>query len=188
MTKSTAQTKSKDLALEFLEFFYPIHYQLGKAIEDTMRSGQLTRKQAAILWLIRSEGKAGREMRRKDIQQLITTWFEISNPSLSRELRMLARPPLGLVRLREDPNSAREQTVALTVKGERFLATMVEKARQLLSPLIATAPEDSVRMVLTVFREYLPGGIQLLPTAISAGFQDREGTKTKRKPGKGQAR
>ena len=186
MTKRTTQTGSEDLALAFLEFFYPIHYQLGKAIEDTMRSGQLTRKQAAILWLIRSEGKGGREMRRKDIQQLITTWFEISNPSLSRELRMLAKPPLGLVRLSEDPNSAREQTVALTVKGERFLATMVEKACQLLSPLIATVPEDSVKMVLTVFREYLPGGIQLLPSTARAGFQDGEGIK--RKPGKRQAR
>lgn len=42
-----------DLAAELLELFYLVHYKGGMALEDAMRGGQLTRKQVAILWLIR---------------------------------------------------------------------------------------------------------------------------------------
>ena len=53
-------------ASELLELFYPVHYRGNMALEDAMR-GELTRKQAAIMWLIRSEGGSSRAMRRKDI-------------------------------------------------------------------------------------------------------------------------
>ena len=53
-------------AAELQEFFYPIHYQIGMALEDALRGGMLTRKQSAILWMIRSAGEDGRHMRRKD--------------------------------------------------------------------------------------------------------------------------
>jgi hypothetical protein len=45
---------------ELLELFYPVHYRSGIAFEDAMHGGQLTRKQTAILWLIRFEGEQGR--------------------------------------------------------------------------------------------------------------------------------
>lgn len=130
-------------AAEFLEFFYPIHYQIGKALEDVLRNNQLTRKQVAVLWLIRAEGQEGRRMRRKDIQRLIETWFEISGPSITRELRAMMRPPLSLVRMTEDPDSGREKMVILTAKGERFLATMIEQGIQFLRPLMQElSPEE----------------------------------------------
>ena len=52
-------------AAELLELFYPIHYRGNMAVEDAMR-GKLTRKEAAIIWLIRSAGEEGSEMRRKE--------------------------------------------------------------------------------------------------------------------------
>ena len=57
-------------AAELLELFYPVHYKGGMALEDAMRGGRLSRKQVAILWLIRSEGGQGRRMRRKEIERL----------------------------------------------------------------------------------------------------------------------
>jgi DNA-binding PadR family transcriptional regulator len=125
-----APTTGKDLSGEFLEFFYPIHYKLGMALEDALRSGQLTRKQVAILWLIRAEGGAERRMRRKDIEQRLTTWFEVSSSAITKALRAMARPPLNLLQIIEDPHSGREKQVILAAKGERFLLTMVEHGQQ----------------------------------------------------------
>lgn len=141
-----------DPAAEFLEFFYPIHYQIGKALEDVLRNNQLTRKQVAILWLLRSEGAPNGRLRRKDIQRLIGTWFEISSPSITRALRAMARPPLRLVQLSEDPASGREKMVMLTPEGKRFLTTMAEKGKQLLRPLLAQLSADEVRTGAQFFR------------------------------------
>ncbi len=121
---------------EFLEFFYPIHYKLGMALEDALRGRQLTRKQVAILWLIRSEGESGRGMPRKEIERLITTWFEVSSSAITKALRAMARPPLSLVRVIENPHSGREKQVFLTPKGERFLATMVEQGTIFLEKIV----------------------------------------------------
>lgn len=127
------------------------------AVEDAMR-GNLTRKQAAVLWLIRSAGNdGGRCMRRKEIVSRLQDWFEVSNPALTQTLRGLARPPLGLVRLVEDPNSAREKRVVLTAKGERFLSTMVERGRDFLRRLAEQIPEDQ-----------LSGGIEFLRAGVAA--------------------
>jgi DNA-binding MarR family transcriptional regulator len=112
-------------AAVLLEFFYPFHYKGGMALEDALRCGQLSRKQVAILWLIRSEGEHGKRMRRKEIERSIQTWFEVSSSAITKALRSMARPPLSLVQIIEDPQSAREKQVLLTPKGERFLATMV---------------------------------------------------------------
>ena len=141
-----------DPAAAFLEFFYPVHYQVGKALEDIMRSGQLSRKQVAMLWLIRSAGEQGNRIRRKEMQRLIATWFEISGPSITRALRAMARPPLSLVRLAEDPTSGREKMVILTPKGERFFAEMVEQGKQFLKPLIAQFSPEEVSNGLQFFR------------------------------------
>src|SRR6266446_4048887 len=126
MTASARQASgTADPAAELLELFYPVHYKGGMALEDAMRGGRLSRKQMAILWLIHSEGEQGRRMRRKEIERLIQTWFEVSSSAITKALRGMARPPLSLVQIVEDPQSAREKLVRLTAKGERFLATMV---------------------------------------------------------------
>lgn len=133
---------ANDRAQDFLELFFPIHYTLGMALEDALRIDVLSRKQVAILWLIRCESVGARSMRRKDIQRLLTEWFEISSPSVSKALRSMSRPPLALVRILEDPRSGREKQVALTAKGEQLLSAMTERGRAFLSPIVT---ELSVR-------------------------------------------
>src|SRR5262245_55962134 len=103
-------------AAELQEFFYPIHYQIGMALEDALRGGMLTRKQSAILWMIRSAGEDGRCMQRKEIVRLMQSWFEVTNSGISKAIRGMARPPLALVELTEDPHSAREKRISLTPK------------------------------------------------------------------------
>ena len=101
-----------------------------------------------MLWLIRAEGIEGRQIRRKDIQRLIATWFEISGSTITRALRAMARPPLSLVRLTEDPHSAREKVVKLTTKGERFLITMVEQGRNYIRPLLTQLSSEEIQKLL----------------------------------------
>ena len=122
---------SESYAAELLELFYPIHYRGNMAVEDAMR-GELTRKQAAIMWLIRSAGDRRRELRRKEIVRRLQDWFDVSSPAVTKALRHMARAPLGLVRLVEDSDSAREKRVVLTPKGERFLLSMVKRGREFL--------------------------------------------------------
>ncbi len=132
-------------AVAFLEFFYPIHYKLGMALEDALRSGQLTRKQVAILWLIRAEGGDEHRLPRKEIQRLLTTWLEITNSAITKALRAMARPPLHLVKLVEDPRSGREKQVILTAKGEQFFLTMVEEGQQFLQQIVNQLSDAEIR-------------------------------------------
>jgi DNA-binding MarR family transcriptional regulator len=143
-TNGYTTTPAERYATALLELFYSIHYRGNMAVEDAMR-GALTRKQAAILWLIRSAGADhGRCMRRKEVVSRLQDWFEVSSPSITQTLRGMARPALGLVRLVEDPNSAREKRVLLTPKGERFLSTMVERGHAFLRRLAEQLPEDQL--------------------------------------------
>ncbi|MGH7986254.1 MAG: MarR family winged helix-turn-helix transcriptional regulator [Candidatus Binataceae bacterium] len=144
-------------AADLLELFYPVHYRVNMAVEDAMR-GPLTRKQAAILWLIRSAGSGGgRWMRRKEIVVRLQNWFEVTSPAITQTLRGMARPPLGLVRLVEDAASAREKRVLLTPKGERFVSTMVARGREFLRELVEQLPGDRIG-----------GGIEFLRAGILA--------------------
>ena len=132
-------------AAVLLEFFYPFHYKGGMALEDALRCGQLSRKQVAILWLIRSAGEQGKRMRRKDIERSIQTWFEVSSSAITKALRGMARPPLSLMQLVEDPQSAREKQVLLTAKGERFLATMVAEGQRFEQQIVDQLTPEEVR-------------------------------------------
>jgi DNA-binding MarR family transcriptional regulator len=144
-------------AFALLELFYAVHYRSNMAVEEAMR-GNLSRKQAAILWLIHAaSNNGGRSMRRKEIVLRLRDWFGISSPAITQALRRMARPPTGLVRLVEDADSAREKRVILTPKGEEFIRTMVERGRDFLQSLIRHVPEHQVR-----------GGIQFLRAAVAA--------------------
>ena len=158
MTAVAYQGRAEDNpAAVFLEFFYPFHYKGGMALEDALRCGQLSRKQVAILWLIRFEGHQGKRMRRKEIERSIQTWFEVSSSAITKALRSMARPPLSLVQILEDPQSVREKQVRLTPKGERFLGAMVTEGEKFLQKILDQLTPEEVR-----------SGIHFLERSIAA--------------------
>lgn len=126
----------RDAARQFLELYYPIHYQAGIGVEDALRGEDLTRHQVAILWLIHSEGEHGRRLNRKAIGASLRNWFEISNAAITKAVRSMAKPPLLLVALEEDPRSGREKIVVLTLKGERQLAEMIERGTAYVQQIV----------------------------------------------------
>ncbi len=169
MRATARQIKTaEDPAAELLELFYPVHYKGGMALEDAMRRGQLTRKQVAILWLIRSEGEQGRSMRRKEVERLLSTWFEVSSSAITKALRSMARPPLGLVQVVEDPRSGREKQVFLTAKGERFLLTMLATGQKFLQRIVEQLSDEEVK-----------SGIQFLRRATAAFERVRAASATR---------
>ncbi len=149
----------KSAATELMEFFYSVHYEIGTALEDVVRADVLSRQQAAILWLIRSQGDDGLRMRRKDIESNVRRWFEVTSAALSKSLRLLMRPPFELIEITEDPRSGREKLVALTTKGKAFLDTAAARAGMVLAELIEDVPLEVVDHAITYFR-YLTGAFQ----------------------------
>jgi DNA-binding MarR family transcriptional regulator len=137
------------------EFFYPIHYQVGMALEDALRGGVLTRRQSAILWMIRSAGEGGRRMRRKDIVRSMQSWFEVTNSGISKAIRGMARPPLALVEITEDPRSAREKLISLTPKGEQFLEAMAARGEAFLRDIVQHVPAEVIRGGIEYFRQLI---------------------------------
>lgn len=85
------QSTREDLAAALISLFLPIHYRIGVRFEETLRCGQLSRKQVAILWLMRAEGGPEGSMRRKDIERLLASWFETSSSTITRSLAVLER-------------------------------------------------------------------------------------------------
>ena len=158
----------RSAATELMEFFYSVHYEIGTALEDVVRADVLSRQQAAILWLIRSQGDDGSRMRRKDIESNVQRWFEVTSAALSKSLRAMMRPPLELIEITEDPRSGREKLVALTPKGKAFLDTAATKAGMVLAELIEDVPLEVVDHAITYFR-YLTGAFQSLKRAAELG-------------------
>jgi DNA-binding PadR family transcriptional regulator len=113
---------------ELLRFYYPMHYRIGIDLETLMGQRRISRKQAAILWLIHSRADAEGWLRRKAIEERLSAWFEISNSSVSNLLRELTRPPLSLVQQVESPTSGREKLVRLTDDGAAFVEGMIAES------------------------------------------------------------
>jgi DNA-binding MarR family transcriptional regulator len=162
MTNNEPLPSKDHLAGALLEFFYPIHYQVGKALEEAMCQRQLSRKQVVILWIIHAGGAGGRQIPRKEILHLIGNWFEISSPAITQALRTMARPPLNLVRLTEAPNSGREQVVVLTRKGEHWVTTMINQGRQLLRSLLDHLPEEDMQAIVALYQRNVPQAVRHL--------------------------
>jgi DNA-binding MarR family transcriptional regulator len=139
-------------AAELMEFFYPVHYEIGTALEDVVRGDALSRQQAASLWLIRAQGEGGYRMRRKDIEANVRRWFEVTSAAVSRSLRAMMRPPLELIEITEDPRSGREKLVTLTPKGKAFLDSVATRATIVLAELIEQVPPDLVDSAIIYFR------------------------------------
>jgi DNA-binding MarR family transcriptional regulator len=121
--------------------------------EETLRCGQLSRKQVAILWLMRAEGGPEGSMRRKEIERLLASWFETSSSTITRSLAALARPPLRLVHVFEAPDSGREKRVVLTEKGEQFLSGMVAEGRVFTQRLLDVMPRHEIQEMVRLMQK-----------------------------------
>ncbi|MGH7932926.1 MAG: MarR family winged helix-turn-helix transcriptional regulator [Candidatus Binataceae bacterium] len=143
--------------IDLLELFYPIHYRIGMALEDALRMGRLTRKQVAILWLIRSASGLRRTIERKQIEQLLSGWFEMSSSTITKSLRAMVRPPLRLIELAEHPKSGREKLVRLTAAGERFIARMEERGYQFVAEKNAKLSRQEIEGGLRYLRRVAEG-------------------------------
>ncbi len=129
---------------QLLSFYYPMHYRIGMELESVMGQGRVSRKQAAMLWLIHSRADRQGWIRRKAIETRLSTWFEMSNSNVSKLLRDLARPPLSLVELAESPSSGREKVVRLTKAGEEFVSGMIEASIGYLSRQLTHVSEQEL--------------------------------------------
>lgn len=143
-------------ALALLGFFYPIHYKAGIKVEDALRDkgvmGELGRHQVAVLWHIHSAGENGTMMRRKDIEQSLRSWFDISSAAITKAIRAMASPPLSLVVQEEDPNSAREKIVRLTPKGAKHIAAMMDRGVDVIEQIMAPMDEATIREGIKFFQ------------------------------------
>ncbi len=131
--RGTAKRVTRARVRDLLAFYYPMHYRIGMDLETLMGQGRISRKQAAILWLIHSRANDEGWMRRKRIESRMRTWFEMSNSNITKLMRGLASPPLSLIEQIESPTSGREKIVRLTPIGERFVTGMVDQAVDYLS-------------------------------------------------------
>ena len=172
-------------AAELLEILYFVHDKGISAIGATMR-GRLSRTQAAILWLIRSEGEDARGMLRKDVARRLHNWFDLGSPAITNALQALAQPPLRLVRLIGNADSGREKKVLLTAKGERFVSTMAERGQRIVQELIAdlgrnlsddeiAAGMEFLRLSVSFFQRIYPGrGLNAKNPGAAQGSRTKE--------------
>lgn len=145
-------------AAELLEILYFVHDKGISAIGATMR-GQLSRTQASILWLIRSEGEEGCSMLRKDVAKRLHNWFDLGSPAITTALQGLAESPLRLVRLIGNADSGREKKVILTAKGERFVASMAERGQRLVRELISDLEKSLSEADIAAGLEFLRASV-----------------------------
>jgi DNA-binding MarR family transcriptional regulator len=143
----------EDPVAALMNLFLPIHYRIGVGFEETLRCGQLSRKQVAILWLMRAEGGPEGSMRRKDIERLLASWFETSSSTITRSLAALARPPLKLVRVVGDRDSGREKRVILTARGEQFLSRMTAEGRTFTQKLLDGMPQQEIHEMVRLMQK-----------------------------------
>lgn len=137
-----------------LDQFFPIHYKVGNRIEDVLRSGiELSRQQVVILWIIHAEGENGQSMPRKEIEQHLQDWFEITSSAVSKAIRSLTRNPFNLLVVSENPSSGREKIVSLNRKGRLFVELMLENGTQFLRGVIEQLGDDEIDMLLHTFRK-----------------------------------
>lgn len=128
-----------------LDFFYPIHYQFGMALEQAMCRDHLSRQQAAIIWIAHSEAGNNGWVRRRVIELALKSWFECSNSRVSKLLKELSAPPLPLIRQEASHDSRREKIISLTQRGEDFFGNMQRAGRAFFASYFAHMQPEEMR-------------------------------------------
>ncbi|TAK51428.1 MAG: hypothetical protein EPO25_16745 [Gammaproteobacteria bacterium] len=151
-TRKNRSTLRKEAPPLFLDLYYPFHYKVGFAIERVLRGPQLTQQQAIILWIIHSEGEQGRSMRRKDVEQRITSWFDVTSSAISKALRSMARPSMPFLEISEDPRSGREKRLYLTDAGQAHIRDMIKRTQSLIMAIVDRLTDQEIDAGLLFLR------------------------------------
>jgi len=139
----------KQHAIELLKFFYPIHYQVHMVLEDAMR-GSLTRREAALLWLLHEEGGPDGSLPRKIIVSRFNRWFDATSSNVTKIIAHLGTRDLRLVRVVNEDGSARDKRVGLTPKGRSLVRGMLRKGAS--HPLLMRMSDAEIREGIAFFR------------------------------------
>ena len=135
-----------------LNIFFPIHYKAGNKLEQIMRSSSgLSRQQIIILLLIFAEGEGQSTMPRKRIETALSSWLEITSSSVSKAIRSLTTEDMALLTINESPESGREKTVQLTIKGGEFIRRLTASGVDYLQGLVDQLSDDEIAMVAHIF-------------------------------------
>ena len=148
-TRSELRTSAPE---RFLDLYYPFHYGVGFTIEKALRGDQLTQIQTIILWIIHSEGEKEKRMRRKDVEQRVSAWFDVTNSGLSKAIRGMAQPGLALLEISEDPKSGREKRIELTTAGQNHIKKMVHRTESLIARIIENLSDEEIKAGLLFLR------------------------------------
>ena len=139
MTSSppAAEVASQSASPDFLRLFYPFHYLVGEAMEKSLQGEMLSHHEAVILWMIHSEGADGTSLPRKEVERLISSWYELGSPAVTKVLKRMANREKPLLTIRNSSQSGREKHVYLTPEGEAEVKHMMERANRMIDQIIA---------------------------------------------------
>ena len=152
-SRGTAKQMRKHAAALFLDQYYPFHYEVGFTIERALRDPRLTQHQTVMLWIIHATvGDEGR-MPRKAIDKQLKLWFDVTSSAVSKALRGLAKPPLSLLVIEENPESARAKYVSLTSEGRQMVAGMNERGVEIVRRIVDQMPEQDIERGLHFLRQ-----------------------------------
>ena len=146
-------TLSANAPALFLDQYYPFHYEVGFTIEREMRDSRLTQHQTVMLWIIHATAGDSGRMPRKDVEWQLRLWFDVTSSAISKALRGLARPPLGLLLIEENPASARERYVSLTAEGRQVLTEMKARGEAIVQRIVDQMSPQDIEQGLHFLRE-----------------------------------
>lgn len=138
--KAAPQLASPD----FLKLFYPFNYLVGEAMEGALQGEGLSHHEAVILWMIHSEGQDSSSLPRKEIERLITSWYELGSPAVTKVLKRMATRDQPLITVRSSARSGREKAVTLTSHGKHEVTEMMARATRMIDYIIAGWNDDEI--------------------------------------------
>ncbi|WFL76293.1 winged helix DNA-binding protein [Altererythrobacter arenosus] len=130
---------------DFLRLFYPFHYMVGAAMEEALQGPFLSHHEAVILWMIHSEAENGKSIPRKEIERLISSWYELGSPAVTKVLKRMAGREQPLIEIRNSQTSGREKLVELTNQGIHEIEQMMDRANRMIDRIITGWTEDEIK-------------------------------------------
>lgn len=149
-------------AAQLFEYFYVVHYQLNMVLEDVMR-GPLSRKEAALLFLLYAEGGKDGALPRKLVVDRLNSWFDATSSNVTKIIARLASAKVNLVLLTNVPGSARDKRISLSPKGSARIQSMLKKGEDYSELLLEGLTDEQIRAGLDFFRTASSFTSTLLP-------------------------